>query len=51
MVAAEGYPMNISLSGNGMIFTNKQIIDQDSYFLVVDRLQMTDIPEDREEQV
>ena len=51
MASAEGYPTNISLSGNGMIFTNKQIIDQDSYFWVVDRFQMTDIPEDREEQV
>ena len=51
MPSAEGYPTNITLRGNGMVFTNKQIVDQDSYFWLSDRFKMREISAAEEEKV
>ena len=51
MFAAQGYPTNMSQSGVGMIFTNKKIVDGDSHFWIIDKYQMTEIPEERSKNI
>ena len=51
MPSAQGFPTNLTLKGNGMVFTDKVVIDKESHFWMVDQFEMTDISMEQEQKI